>query len=110
MNANNPTPTRQRTPRSKPARTIRLWVRPSDERAGVIRIVVGQQVQDYVLEILLTDYGRGFCLKKVGYQSPTPYHVNIDGAERSCDCPGFTQHNHCKHSDGLTALIAAGRL
>ena len=38
------------------------------------------------------------------------YHVNLDGDKRTCECKGFLKWNHCKHADGLAALIAAGRL
>ena len=38
------------------------------------------------------------------------YAVNIDGEKCSCECKGFASHGHCKHSDGIAALIAAGKL
>ena len=35
---------------------------------------------------------------------------NIDGDKRTCECKGFLHHGHCKHADGIAALIAAGQL
>ena len=57
------------------------------------------------------DFGRGFRLEKIGLEANgEAYHVNLDGDRRSCECKGFGRWNHCKHADGLAALIAAGRL
>ena len=49
MNATQTPARRQRKPRTKPARSIRLCVRPSAETAGVVRITVGKDAQDYLL-------------------------------------------------------------
>ncbi len=103
-------PRQQRKPRPKAARSIRLCVRPSDETAGVVRISVGKAAQDYLLTELAADFGRGFLVEKVSFDAPTAYHVNIDGAKRTCECEGYNRWQKCKHSDGLAALIAAGRL
>ena len=65
---------------------------------------------DYILTEFRADFGRGFLVEKISFDAPAAYHVNIDDERRSCECPGYVQHGHCKHSDGLAALIAAGRL
>ncbi len=101
---------RQRKPRPKPARSIRLMVRPSPETSGVVRITVGKDAQDYILTAVPADFGRGFLLEKVSFDAPAAYHVNIDSHKRTCECHGYNRWQHCKHSDGLAALIAAGRL
>ena len=101
---------RQRKPRAKPARSIRVCVKPTAETAGVVRITVSKAAQDYILTVIPADFGRGFLVEKISFNAPASYHVNIDGDRRSCECPGHVQHGHCKHSDGLAALIAAGRL
>ena len=101
---------RQRKPRPKPARSIRLCVKPDGQSAGVVRVTVGKEAQDYILTEFRADFGRGFLVEKVSFDAPAAYHVNIDDERRSCECPGHVQHGHCKHSDGLAALIAAGRL
>ena len=104
-------PARQRKPRPKPARHVRLCVRPDGLSAGVVRLTVGKQTADYLLTELAADFGRGFRVEKVGVEDePAVYHVNVDGDKRTCECLGYLRHSHCKHADGLAALIAAGRL
>jgi hypothetical protein len=109
MNATTKAVSKQRKPRPKPARSIRLCITPSPISAGVVRINVGQKMQDYFLtEVEGVSFGRGFLLEKIGHEET--YHVNIDDAKRTCECEGHNTHSHCKHADGLAALIAAGRL
>lgn len=109
MNATTTKAPRQRKPRPKPARTIRLCIAPSPISTGVVHIAVGGKGQDYLLnEVEGCAFGRGFLLSKIGHEEQ--YHVNIDADRRSCECEGYLKHSHCKHSDGLAALVAAGRL
>jgi hypothetical protein len=104
-------PARQRKPRPRPERRIRLCVRPSAETAGVVRITVGQDEADYLLTEIPADFGRGFQVEKVGLDcAESAYHVNSDSDKRTCECAGYLRHAHCRHADGLAALIAAGRL
>ena len=104
-------PARQRKPRSKPARSIRLEVRPEGDGLGIVRITVGSAYADYFLTLIPADFGRGFKVEKIGlHENDPPYHVHIDADKRSCECKGFLRHGHCKHADGIAALIAAGRL
>jgi hypothetical protein len=111
MNATATAAPRQRKPRAKPARFIRLEVRPEYNGLGIVRITVGKEHADYFLTIIPADFGRGFKVEKIGLHcNEPPYHVNLDGDKKSCECKGFLRHGHCKHSDGLAALIAAGRL
>ena len=111
MNGNASAPARQRAPRPKPERRIRLEVPPEGDALGIVRIWVGAEHADYFLTPIPADFGRGFRVEKIGLQvNDPPYHVNIDGERRSCECKGFLRHGHCKHADGLAALIAAGRL
>ncbi len=76
---------------------------------GVVRITVGKQADDYLLTEVPADYGRGFTVQKMGAEE-SAYSVNIDRANRTCECKGHSRHGHCKHSDGLAALIAAGKV
>ena len=108
MNATASAPARQRKARSKPARSIRLCVRPHEQGPGVVRITVGGKEADYFLTELAADFGRGFQLEKIGAEES--YHVNVEGVRKTCECKGYLRHSHCKHADGLAALIAAGRL
>ncbi len=109
MNATTKAASKQRKPRPKPAPSIRLVIAPSPISAGDVRINVFQMTQDYFLtEVEGVSFGRGFLVEKIGHEET--YHVNIDGDKRTCECEGYLSHSHCKHSDGLAALIAAGRL
>jgi hypothetical protein len=111
MNATPSAPARQRKPRPKLQRHIRLEVRPEDGGLGIVRITVGKRHDDYFLTPIPADFGRGFAVEKIGlHANEPPYHVNIDGERKTCECKGFLHHGHCKHADGLAALIAAGRL
>jgi hypothetical protein len=111
MNATATARPRQRKPRAKPARFIRLWVRPDGRAPGVVRITVGKEQADYNLTEIPADFGRGFLVEKIDFNAPlAAYHVNLDGDKRTCECKGFGRWSHCKHADGIAALIAAGKL
>jgi SWIM zinc finger len=104
-------PARQRKPRTKPQRFVRLLVSPALDGTGVIRLTVAKKAADYFLTLIPADFGRGFKVEKVGIDCrESAYAVNIDGDKRSCECKGFASHGHCKHADGIAALIAAGKL
>jgi hypothetical protein len=100
--------------RVKPARTIRVMVPPSGGGAAVVRIAVGRQEADYLVETIPSEIGgRAFRLSKVGPDADGEvYHVLLTGDPRqdACGCKGYAAHSHCKHRDGLAALVAAGRL
>ena len=113
MNATTPAPARQRKPRPKPARSIWLVLAPTHTMPGICRITVrrGRTVEatDYHLAGIPSDFGRAFRLVKI-LGEHTGYHVNLDGERSSCECKGHLAHGHCKHVDGLAALVRAGRL
>jgi hypothetical protein len=76
---------------------------------GRVRIVNGRIDTLYVIVEIRCDIGgRGFEVSNLS--NLEIYHVNLNGRERGCDCIGHLRHGHCKHADGLAALIAAGRL
>jgi hypothetical protein len=112
MNATTSAPARQRKPRPKPQRFIRIEVRPGDNGGlGIVRITVGKEHADCFLTELPADFSRGCTVEKIGLHcDEPPHHVNIDTDKKSCECKGFLKWGHCKHADGLAALIAAGRL
>jgi hypothetical protein len=100
---------RQRKPRPKPQRSIRLSVPLNAEgRNGLVSITVGKQTDEYYVSRIPADFGKGFSLEKLG--SDDVYCVNIDGQKHTCECKGHARHGHCKHADGLAALIVAGKL
>jgi hypothetical protein len=101
---------KQRRPRQKPQRSIRLCIRPLGRSPGVIRLTVGTAAADYYVFCLPADFGIAFRVVKIGLHEEGEYAVNIDGEKRSCECKGFLHHGHCKHADGIAALIARGQL
>ncbi len=97
--------------RVKPTRTIRLNLKPFDGNPGVVRITVGKETADYLLTEIPADFGRGFKVEKMGDDADgAAYHVNIDGDNRTCECKGFGRWHHCRHADGLAALVKAGKV
>jgi hypothetical protein len=109
MNATATAASRQRKPRSKPARSIRLTLKPFDGNPGVVRVTVGKEQADYFVTEIPADFGRGFKVEKMGDEAAA-YHVNIDEESQSCECKGFARWHHCKHADGLAALVKANQL
>jgi hypothetical protein len=98
--------------RVKPARFIRLMVKPVDDCPAVVRITIGtDQPADYFVTAQPADFGRGFFVEKIGIDCHgSDYHVNIEADKRTCECKGYLRWGYCRHADGLAALIAAGRL
>jgi hypothetical protein len=105
-----PTP-RQRKPRVKPARSIRLIVAPTPTMPGIVQITVGKSTTDYFVEPIASDFGTAFRLTKI-LGEHDGYHVNLasDPKDHRCDCKGHLKHGHCKHVDSLAALRNAGRI
>ena len=111
MIVTQPIAPRQRRQRVKPARSIRLCIRPDGAAPGIIRLTVGKATADYFITIIPADFGQGFLVEKFGIDRDTAkYHVNIEADKKTCECKGFLRHGHCKHADGLAALIARGQL
>ncbi len=102
------TANKARKPRPRPARSVQVLIAAEPGACAAVELTVGKRSAAYLVTELAADFGRGFLVEKAG--DPAAYHVNIDGAKRSCECKGFLHHGHCKHADGLAALIAAGRL
>src|SRR5262245_16431874 len=100
MNATTKPAPRQR---KKPARFCKLAT------VGEATILLIRQrfprkadvIETYSVEPLPADYGRGLLLTK---PDGTSYCVNLAGPDSSCDCKGFEQHGHCKHTESLLAL------
>jgi hypothetical protein len=110
MDATATAPARQRKPRSKPERSIRLILAPTATMRGLVRITVNGRAKDYLLAPAPSDFGRGFHLEATGLDGGAAYAVCLDGDKASCECKGFLKWGHCKHVEGLAALVKAGRL
>jgi hypothetical protein len=78
--------------------------------------MVGTEGADYFLSEVRADFGRAFLLCKIDLMAPADeaeYQVNVGGGHHNthlCTCKGFERWGYCKHSDGLAALVNAGRL
>ncbi len=94
----------------KPTRSITLMRSPARDGVGVFRVTVGDESQFYALhEIPCEVGGRGFAVHKLGLGDL--YHVRVGApVDCSCECLGFLRHGHCKHVEGLLALIGKGEL
>lgn len=76
---------------------------------GTLRIQVGEEPwTDYTFCRIGSAFGVAFRLVKV-LAPAERYDVLLDGERSSCECKGFLRHHHCKHRDGLQALVDAGK-
>ena len=99
--------------RRKPARFCKMVRNPSG--FGYDVLVIRQErpksadlLDAYAVEAFPSHMGeRGIELTK---GDGTAYHVNLSGADSTCDCKGFTSHGHCKHVESLLALQQRGKL
>ncbi len=111
MQATANAPARQRKPRAKPARSVGVAVTPSAVNPyHVIRVTEGKQLDHYAVTPIPSDWGTAFEVVKLGAEQEEPYHVNLAGADSTCDCKGHLRWGHCRHAEALAALKAAGRL
>lgn len=96
-------------PNAKP-RTIRLELPPDARGVGAFSITSGRRTHFYAFrEIPCEIGGRGFEVHKLGVGAM--YHVRVgEPPHTSCECLGFLRHDHCKHTEGLAALIRARRI
>ena len=101
---------------SQRQRTVR-FLKPFDadlENAEIeISITRGNKTEttSYWLDKFPADYGEAYLLEKVGDGSTAneEYFVNLQGADSTCDCPGFCWGQAksgmgCKHIDALHEL------
>jgi hypothetical protein len=93
--------TRTRKPRTKPARSCKLY----DGNPGLLCLTVGKETLEYWLTA--HEVPGTYRVRKV---LPETDCYDIDLAAGTCDCPGCTRWGHCKHLDAVRALKAAGRL
>ena len=66
---------------------------------------MGKESFRYWCRFLASDFGRAVELQKWD-DAAEAYHVLLSGDGRhSCECKGFLHHGHCKHVEGLAALL-----
>ncbi len=101
--------TTTRKPRPRPERRAHLIIAAEPGRPAAVELSVGKQSGAYLVTEIRTDLGgRAFAVEKIS--TGEVYHARVAPDVRTCDCPGGTYKGRCKHSDGLAALIEAGRL
>lgn len=91
-------------------RTARLMTVGTSQ---VLALTSGKDTTFYQLAALDHGFGEAaFRLSKAdrGEGPGEVYDVLIDGARSSCECKGFLRHHHCKHLEGIEALIQSGKL
>jgi hypothetical protein len=88
-----------------PKRTIRLVIPPDDRGIGVLAIRIRDKITHYTFrEIPCEIGGRGFAIHRLGVGQR--YDVRIGSpADTSCECLGYLAHGHCKHIEGLNAIL-----
>ena len=90
------------------SRSIRLLARPDEDGRSVVAITVGKETTEYLVERVVSDWGRGYAVANLS--NGNHYSVMIEDDGRSCTCPGFCRWGHCRHADGILALVKAGRI
>jgi hypothetical protein len=107
-----------RKPRPKPERLIRILEQPTVDTDGwgAVQITVGKQRDTYLVHFIPSDFGFGaigFEVEKLDADLAVveSYHVHLsDRPEHcSCDCKGHDRWGHCKHKDGIGALVKLGK-
>jgi hypothetical protein len=94
-----------RSRQQKPICTIRPAIVP----AGGFIIREGWKEDRYACREFDSPLGRAFHVEKQGPRGGDGHVYDVliaaDPRECQCDCLGFLQHGHCRHVDGLRALL-----
>src|ERR1043165_4670558 len=92
-------------PAERSPRVLRLLQAPTADSPGSVSITRRKKTEIYVFKEVACDIGgRGFAVHRLGLGNL--YHVRIGTrTQSSCECLGYLRHGHCKHIQGLAALI-----
>jgi hypothetical protein len=97
-------------------RTIRLLAKTptANGTAGIFAVTEGDKTDRYFFQPMACDFGAAAYLVEkwsdVVQAVVEEYHVSLDGKESSCECKGHLRWGHCRHVEGLSALIAAKKI
>ena len=90
-------------------RSVRILARPdADGRHAVLAITVQGKTTEYLVDRVVSDWGR--CYAVANLTNGNHYSVMLEEDGRTCDCKGFCRWGHCRHADGILALVKAGRI
>ena len=91
-------------------RSIRLVCPPDASGVGVLCFSSRSGQVFYAFkEIPCAIGGRGFAVHRLGLGEL--YHLRVGKpVECSCECLGFLAHGHCKHIQGIMALLEHGEI
>lgn len=97
--------------RQQVARSLR-FTPAHDDHAALLTLTVDGQDMTYTVEELPCEDGEaGFRLTKLDLGDEMPnYDVRVTGAFITCDCPGGTYRDTCRHVDAIRELILRGQL
>jgi hypothetical protein len=105
--------------RKQRKRRIRL-IKPIQDGIGAMQIPSDDELHNYLIFPLKSDFGTAFRLVKQELLPIDPgvwelhdtarYNVCQNGEQSTCDCPGHSYRGQCKHVDGLTVLRQCGSI
>jgi hypothetical protein len=90
-----------------------LRILSEKDGVAIVRVIDGKVSDDYRVERIPADFGKGFSITKVvgevGPSSDAKHQVCIgnDGVD-SCSCPGHVYRGHCRHIAAIKVLIQRG--
>jgi hypothetical protein len=77
---------------------------------ALVEMQIGRDSFAYWIKPIVVDFGAAYEVRKLLADGGDVYHCHTETHRFSCDCRGHVRHGHCKHSDSIHALIAAGKL
>ncbi len=99
----------QRANRRPPVMQLTPVDEPSGPLVGFLAIHADRDSCTYKLEEFGADGGRGLCFVKLQEGSDATeaaYCLFVSPTrEVTCECKGFTAHQHCRHADAILAAL-----
>jgi hypothetical protein len=103
----------QRANRRPPVMQFTPVDEPSGPLVGFLTLCHDRNTCEYKVETFPADEGFGVCLLKLSEGTDaTEDHYSLlvasvgDKFAVTCECRGYTAHNHCRHSDAVLAALA----